>query len=136
MGAPPAGRRGGRPKKADTDRRSVAMTVWMTPAEAGLIRRAAAERGESLSAYLVAGGRRRAGAQPVERFAGSRAAELRRALWPIGNNINQLTRAVNVAIGRPDDVAGRVAAELAAGRQTIADLGRHVAELLAGDRRR
>ena len=41
-------RRGGRPRKADTDQRSVTATAWLTPADAAVIRRAAENRGESV----------------------------------------------------------------------------------------
>ena len=126
-----AERRGGRPAKAEADRRSIPATVWMTPAEAGLIRHAAKTRGESVSSFLVAGGRGRAG-QPVERLTSSKAVELRRALGPIGNNLNQLARSVNLARGKADGVAEEVAKTLEAGQETLEELRRHVAELLAG----
>ena len=111
-------RRGGRPPKADTDRRSVSATVWLTPADAQLIRGAAGDRRESLSAFLVAGGLARAG-QPIEEKRGAAAAELRRLLAPIGSNINQAVRAINGAQQRADDPG--VVAVLEAHRQTFGE---------------
>ena len=121
-------RRGGRPPKADTDRRSVSATVWLTPADAQLIRGAAGDRRESLSAFLVAGGLARAG-QPIEEKRGAAAAELRRLLAPIGSNINQAVRAINGAQQRADDPG--VVAVLEAHRQTFGDLGAALLKVMA-----
>ena len=121
-------RRGGRPPKADTDRRSVSATVWLTPADAQLIRGAAGDRRESLSAFLVAGGLARAG-QPIEETRGAASAELRRLLAPIGANLNQGVRAINTAVKRGDDPA--VVAALEESRRTFVDLGAALLKVMA-----
>ena len=122
-------RRGvGRPPKTESARQSVAITVWVTPADGRLIRTAAAKRGESLSAFLAAGGRARAG-QPIEETRSEASAALRRLLAPIGSNLNQGTRAINIALKRSDD-AGVVAA-LEAHRETFRDLGAALLDLAA-----
>ena len=50
----PAGRRGvGRPKLPDSEKRSVCIRSWLTPAEAAAVEAAAASRRESVSRYTA-----------------------------------------------------------------------------------
>ena len=121
-------RRGGRPRLDDSARRSAILTVRSTPADAALICRAAGDRHESISDYLLRAGRTRAG-RPVEKLASTRAMEIRRELAPIGSNLNQVARAINTALARggtADDVA-----RVTATAQTLAALEAAVARILA-----
>lgn len=81
-----------RPRLSAEQRKSCSLTIWVTPAERELLRERASAAGVPLTAFVRAAalGRRTRG-RPRRELA----AEDRRELLRVGNNINQIARRVN-----------------------------------------
>ncbi len=86
-----SGPRGGRPPLPAGERRTVALTVRATPAEARLLRALAARRRQSVAAAMRDAGLRAAaaGPAPTSETPAVEAVLLRRQVQRTGSNLNQ-----------------------------------------------
>ncbi len=121
--------RRGRPRKGAGQRQEVALTAWVTRADARLIEEAARSEGESVSAYLAEAARTRAGRPPSDTSHRAAAAERRRALARMGANLNQIALHLNTARARGDDA--EVIALLKGYRRRFHEIGAALLEEMA-----
>ena len=94
--------RGGRPLLATDQRRSHAVSVYLTASEIRALRHRARQSGRAVATLIREDLARAstAGAQAGPDDAG--AAALRRDIGRIGTNLNQAVKALHSARGRPD----------------------------------
>ena len=109
-----SGPRGGRPPLPAAERRTVALTVRATPAEARLLRALAARRRQSVAAAMRDAGLQAAAAAPAptSEIPAVEAVLLRRQVQRIGSNLNQACRRLHALDG--DHAAAAAAVERAA----------------------
>ena len=111
-----SGPRGGRPPLPAAERRTVALTVRATRAEARLLRALAARRRQSVAAAMRDAGLQAAAAGPAPAPTSEtptvEAVLLRRQVQRIGSNLNQACRRLHARDG--DNAAAVAAVERAA----------------------
>jgi len=115
------GPRGGRPPLPVAERRTVALMVRTTPAEARELRALAARRRQTVAAAIRDAGLQAAAAEQAPEVPSVEAVRLRRQVQRIGSNLNQAVRRLHsfdgdhaaavAAVERAADAVGRFLAE-------------------------